>query len=68
MYTKLCQGRIQRNHISDIWAVNLQFRWDRDANSGLHVVYSYSDFAFFDGPRKHQEFAVKYSHLFDVAK
>ena len=59
-------GRLQRNRIDDIWSLNLRYRWQRNANSGLYVVYSYFGLGTDHETMEHQEFVVKYSHTFDV--
>ncbi len=59
-------GQLQRNRIDDIWSINLRYRWQRNANSGLYVVYSYFGLGTDDDTFEHQEFVVKYSHTFNV--
>ncbi|MCY3884273.1 MAG: DUF5916 domain-containing protein [Gammaproteobacteria bacterium] len=59
-------GQLQRNRIDDIWSLNLRYRWQRNANSGLYVVYSYFGLGTEDDTLEHQEFVVKYSHTFNV--
>ncbi len=59
-------GQIQRNRIDDIWSVNLRYRWQRNANSGLYLVYSYLGLGTDDDTLEHQELVVKYSHTFNV--
>lgn len=59
-------GQIQRNRIDDIWSVNLRYRWQRNANSGLYLVYSYFGIGSESNPLKHQELALKYSHTFNM--
>ena len=61
-------GQVQRNRIDDIWSINLRYRWQRNANSGLYIVYSYFGLGTDDDTLKHQEFVVKYSHTFNVLK
>ena len=59
-------GQLQRNRIDDIWTVNLRYRWQRNANSGLYIVYSYFGLGAEDDTLEHQEFVVKYSQTFNV--
>lgn len=59
-------GQIQRNRIDDIWSVNVRYRWQRNANSGLYIVYSYFGLGTDDDTLEHQEFVVKYSHTFNI--
>lgn len=61
-------GQLQRNRIDDIWSLNLRYRWQRNANSGLYVVYSYFGLGTADETLEHQEFVVKYSHTFNILK
>ncbi len=59
---------VQHNRIDKIWAANARYSWNRTANSGLYVVYTYyNDRSGLDG-QKHQEIVLKYSHTFALIK
>ncbi len=64
----LAQALIQYNDRSDTISTNLRFGWQRDANTGLFVVYNEIDEfgmrQFYD--RADRSVIVKYSYLFDV--
>ncbi|MGC4083983.1 MAG: hypothetical protein QM736_18205 [Vicinamibacterales bacterium] len=58
---------IQYNDTTRRWSTNLRFNWQRDAATGLYVVYN--DTTAFNGLGPvNRAFVVKYSHLFDVLR
>jgi hypothetical protein len=58
---------IQYNDRTRRWSTNLRFNWQRDAATGLYVVYNDTEAFNGVGP-VNRAFIVKYSHLFDVLK
>ena len=59
------QGLVQYNDRTRRWSTNLRFNWQRDAATGLYVVYNDTEGFEGFGP-VNRAFIVKYSHLFDV--
>jgi hypothetical protein len=58
---------IQYNDRTRRWSTNLRFNWQRDAGTGLYVVYN--DTEGFEGLGPvNRTFIIKYSHMFDVLK
>jgi len=61
------QSLVQYNDRTRRWSTNLRFNWQRDAATGLYVVYN--DTEGFEGVGPvNRAFIVKYSHLFDVLR
>ena len=58
---------IQYNDRTHRWSTNLRFNWQRDAGTGLYVVYNDTEGFEGLGPVS-RTFIVKYSHMFDVLK
>jgi len=58
---------IQYNDRTHRWSTNLRFNWQRDAATGLYVVYNDTEGFEGLGPVS-RTFIVKYSHMFDVLK
>jgi hypothetical protein len=61
------QALIQYNDRTRRWSTNLRFNWQRDAATGLYVVYNDTEGFSGFGP-VNRAFVVKYSHLFDVLR
>ena len=61
------QGLVQYNDRTRRWSTNLRFNWQRDAATGLYVVYNDTEGFEGFGP-VNRAFIVKYSHLFDVLR
>jgi hypothetical protein len=58
---------VQYNDRTRRWSTNLRFNWQRDAATGLYVVYNDTE-AFSGLGAVNRAFIVKYSHLFDVLR
>ena len=58
---------VQYNDRTKRWSTNLRFNWQRDAATGLYVVYNDTE-AFSGLGAVNRAFIVKYSHLFDVLR
>jgi hypothetical protein len=56
---------IQYNDRTRRWSTNLRFNWQRDAATGLYVVYNDTEAFSGLGP-VNRAFVVKYSHLIDI--
>lgn len=61
------QALIQYNDVTRRWSTNLRFNWQRDAATGLYVVYNDTEAFNGLGP-VNRAFIIKYSHLFDVLR
>ena len=61
------QSLVQYNDRTRRWSTNLRFNWQRDAATGLYVVYNDTEGFEGFGP-VNRAFIVKYSHLFDVLR
>lgn len=61
------QALIQYNDVTRRWTSNVRFNWQRDAATGLYVVYNDTEGFNGIGP-VNRAFIVKYSHLFDVLR
>ncbi|MFN7981910.1 MAG: DUF5916 domain-containing protein [Vicinamibacterales bacterium] len=61
------QALIQYNDATRRWTSNVRFNWQRDAATGLYVVYNDTEGFNGLGP-VNRAFIVKYSHLFDVLR
>ena len=61
------QALVQYNDRTRRWSTNLRFNWQRDAATGLYVVYNDTEGFNGLGP-VNRAFIVKYSHLFDVLR
>ncbi|MGE0451509.1 MAG: DUF5916 domain-containing protein [Vicinamibacterales bacterium] len=61
------QALIQYNDRTQRWTTNLRFNWQRDAATGLYVVYNDTEALNGLGP-VNRAFVIKYTHLFDVLK
>jgi hypothetical protein len=61
------QALVQYNDRTRRWSTNLRFNWQRDAATGLYVVYNDTEGFSGFGP-VNRAFIVKYSHLFDVLR
>ena len=59
------QALIQYNDLTRRWTTNLRFNWQRDAATGLYVVYNDTESFGGLGPIN-RAFIIKYTHLFDV--
>ncbi|MGH1362168.1 MAG: DUF5916 domain-containing protein [Calditrichia bacterium] len=63
------QGLFQLNSRDDVGSLNVRLGWQRDANSGLFIVYN--DTRVDENNRWNNRFRgliLKYSHLFDVLR
>lgn len=63
------QGLFQFNNRDNLGSVNVRFGWQRNANSGLFIVYN--DTRVDEDGRWNNQFRgliLKYSHLFDVLR
>lgn len=59
------QALIQYNDRTRRYTTNLRFNWQRDANTGLFIVYNDTEAFGGLGPIN-RAFIIKYTHLFDV--
>jgi hypothetical protein len=61
------QALVQYNDRTRRWSTNLRFNWQRDAATGLYVVFNDTEGFNGFGP-VNRTVIVKYSHLFDVLR